>query len=147
MMKAEIMREFMQTILQTRASFKQAAQRALKNNKIEITYEMLQIMSCLWNNEDVNQQELANKTFKDKVSLTYLINNLEKRELVVRQEYAHDRRNKKILLTAKGYELRDKLQPLLLEIYTSASEDLEEKSLEEMIMFLQKINYEFKKIK
>jgi len=64
----------------------------------------------------------------------------------VRQEYAHDRRNKKILLTTKGYELRDKLQPLLLEIYTSASEDLEEKSLEEMIMFLQKINYEFKKL-
>jgi len=137
----------MQTILQTSASFKQAIQRSLKNNKMGITYEMLQIMSCLWNNEDVNQQELANKTFKDKVSLTYLINNLEKRELVVRQEYAHDRRNKKILLTAKGYELREKLQPLLLEIYASSSENLETKSLEEMTSFLQKVNYEFKEIK
>jgi DNA-binding MarR family transcriptional regulator len=146
-MKAEIMREFMQTILQTSASFKQAIQRSLKNNKMGITYEMLQIMSCLWNNEDVNQQELANKTFKDKVSLTYLINNLEKRELVVRQEYAHDRRNKKILLTTKGFELREKLQPLLLEIYTSSSENLETKSLEEMTSFLQKVNYEFKEIK
>lgn len=137
----------MQTILQTSASFKQAIQRSLKNNKMGITYEMLQIMSCLWNNEDVNQQELANKTFKDKVSLTYLINNLEKRELVVRQEYAHDRRNKKILLTAKGYELREKLQPLLLEIYASSSENLETKSLQEMTSFLQKVNYEFKEIK
>lgn len=137
----------MQTILQTSASFKQAIQRSLKNNKMGITYEMLQIMSCLWNNEDVNQQELANKTFKDKVSLTYLINNLEKRELVVRQEYAQDRRNKKILLTTKGYELREKLQPLLLEIYTSSSENLETKLLEEMISFLQKVNYEFKEIK
>jgi len=146
-MKAEIMREFMQTILQTSASFKQAIQRSLKNNKMGVTYEMLQIMSCLWNNEDVNQQELANKTFKDKVSLTYLINNLEKRELVVRQEYAQDRRNKKILLTTKGYELREKLQPLLLEIYTSSSENLETKLLEEMISFLQKVNYEFKEIK
>lgn len=146
-MKAEIMREFMQTLLQTRASFKQAIQRSLKDNKMGITYEMLQIMSCLWNNEDVNQQELANKTFKDKASLTYLINNLEKRELVIRQEYAHDRRNKKILLTTKGYELREKLQPLLLEIYASASENLEAKSLEEMISFLQKVNYEFKEIK
>jgi len=137
----------MQTILQTSASFKQAIQRSLKNNKMGVTYEMLQIMSCLWNNEDVNQQELANKTFKDKVSLTYLINNLEKRELVVRQEYAQDRRNKKILLTTKGYELREKLQPLLLEIYTSSSENLETKLLEEMISFLQKVNYEFKEIK
>lgn len=137
----------MQTILQTSASFKQAIQRSLKNNKMGITYEMLQIMSCLWNNEDVNQQELANKTFKDKVSLTYLINNLEKRELVVRQEYAQDRRNKKILLTTKGYELREKLQPLLLEIYTSSSENLETKLLEEMISSLQKVNYEFKEIK
>lgn len=137
----------MQTILQTSASFKQAIQRSLKNNKMGITYEMLQIMSCLWNNEDVNQQELANKTFKDKVSLTYLINNLEKRELLVRQEYAQDRRNKKILLTTKGYELREKLQPLLLEIYTSSSENLETKLLEEMISFLQKVNYEFKEIK
>ena len=78
-MKAEIMREFMQTLLQTRASLRHTIQRSLKNNKMGITYEMLEIMSYLWKNNGVNQQELANKTFKDKTSLTYLINNLEER--------------------------------------------------------------------
>lgn len=146
-MKTELVRELMQTILQTRASFKLAIQRGLRENKIGITYEMLQIMVCLWNHEGVNQQMLADKTFKDKASLTYLINNLEARGFVERQEDALDRRNKKIVLTPQGYDLRVQIQPLLNEIYASSAENMDENSILEAISFLQKANDAFKKTK
>ena len=146
-MKTELVRELMQTILQTRASFKLAIQRGLRENKIGITYEMLQIMVCLWNHEGVNQQMLADKTFKDKASLTYLINNLETRGFVERKEDTLDRRNKKIALTQQGYDLRVQIQPLLNEIYASSAENMDENSIQEAISFLQKANDAFKKTK
>jgi len=145
--KTELLQEFMQTILQTRASFKQAIQRGLKKHDIDITYEMLQVMACLWKHEGVNQQELADKTFKDKASLTYLINNLEKRGLVIRQEDPNDRRNKLILVTERGHVWQKKMQPLLKSIYEFAAERIEIDNIQDHITFLQKLDNEFKNIK
>lgn len=144
--KTELLREFMQTILQTRASFKQAIQRGLREHNIDITYEMLQVMACLWKHEGVNQQELADKTFKDKASLTYLINNLEKRGLVVRQEDPNDRRNKLIIVTERGHVWQNKMQPLLNEIHEFAAERIDMGSIEDHITFLRKLDNEFKNI-
>lgn len=136
----------MRAILQTRASFKLAMQRSMRKNNVDITYEMLQIMSCLWKQERVNQQELADKTFKDKASLTYLINNLEKRGLVVRQEDSSDRRNKLITVTEQGRILQKKMEPLLNEIYAFVAENIDLKDVQGNIIFLQKLDYEFKSI-
>lgn len=136
----------MRAILQTRASFKLAMQRSMRKNNVDITYEMLQIMSCLWKQERVNQQELADKTFKDKASLTYLINNLEKRGLVARQEDSSDRRNKLITVTEQGRILQKKMEPLLNEIYAFVAENIDLKDVQDNIIFLQKLDYEFKSI-
>ncbi|BEG99132.1 MarR family winged helix-turn-helix transcriptional regulator [Bacteroides sedimenti] len=146
MTKIESVQEFMRAILQTRASFKLAMQRSMRKNNVDITYEMLQIMSCLWKQERVNQQELADKTFKDKASLTYLINNLEKRGLVVRQEDSSDRRNKLITVTEQGRILQKKMEPLLNEIYAFVAENIDLKDVQDNIIFLQKLDYEFKSI-
>ena len=144
--KTESLREFMQTILQTRASFKQAIQRGLRKQNIDITYEMLQVMACLWKHEGVNQQELADKTFKDKASLTYLINNLEKRGLVVRQEDPNDRRNKLIIVTERGHVWQEKMQPLINKIHEFAAERIDMENIEDHITFLRKLDNEFKNI-
>jgi len=147
MEKTELLHEFMQTILQTRASFKQAIQRGLKKHDLDITYEMLQVMACLWRHEGVNQQELADKTFKDKASLTYLINNLEKRGLVIRQEDPNDRRNKLIVVTERGHVWQKKMQPLINQIHEFAAERIDMENIEDHITFLRKLGNEFKNIK
>lgn len=136
----------MQAILQTQTSFRQAIQRSLKVHKVDMTFEMMQIMACLWRKAGVNQQELAGKTFKDKASLTYLINNLEKREWVVRKEDPADRRNKLIHLTEKGEAMRGNVMPLLEEIYSEAATHVNKKHVEKCIIYLQELNDAFKKI-
>ncbi|MGY0038874.1 MarR family winged helix-turn-helix transcriptional regulator [Pedobacter sp. NJ-S-72] len=56
--------------------------------------------------------------------MTYLIDNLAKRELVQRQEDVNDRRNKLIYLTPEGKRLQEELLPWAVEMYTGASQTL-----------------------
>ncbi|MFZ4863573.1 MarR family winged helix-turn-helix transcriptional regulator [Sphingobacterium sp. Mn56C] len=82
-------------------------QRNLKELEINITAEQWSVLYCLWQEEGLTQQELANKTFRDKPCITRLINNLEKMDLVIRVNDKNDRRSNLIYLTKEGRRLRD----------------------------------------
>ena len=71
-------RGLIQQMLRTRMAFRQALQRVLKRNNIDITFEMLQVLSSLWQEQGISQQALAKKTAKDKACMTNLMANLEK---------------------------------------------------------------------
>lgn len=101
MTDSETAHELNLLILKTRMTFRQTIQRLLKSNNVDMTFEMLQVMHCLWKEQGVSQQTLAEKTAKDKACLTNLINNLEKKGWVVRREDTSDRRNKLIFLTPR----------------------------------------------
>lgn len=131
-------------LLMTQSSFRQAIQRSIKKHNIDLTFEMLQIMMRIWRQEGLNQQELANQTFKDKVSLSYLINNLEKKGLVKRQSDTEDRRNKRIFLTPQGLELRERVMPLIQQLYTNADEKAHPEHLEKCHTYLEELNDIFK---
>ena len=81
----ESARELILQILRTRMAFRQTLQRVLKRHNVDMTFEMLQVMNCLWNEQGISQQSLAEKTAKDKACLTNLINNLEKKNWVIRK--------------------------------------------------------------
>lgn len=89
-------RELVLQTLRTWMAFRQAVQRVLKRHNVDMTFEMLQVMNCLWNKQGISQQSLAEKTAKDKACLTNLINNLEKKNWVIRKEGPSDRRNRLI---------------------------------------------------
>ena len=85
-------RGLIQQMLRTRMAFRQALQRVLKRNNIDITFEMLQVLSSLWQEQGISQQALAEKTAKDKACMTNLMANLEKKGWIMRQEDPNDRR-------------------------------------------------------
>ena len=114
----ESARELILQILRTRMAFRQTLQRVLKRHNVDMTFEMLQVMNCLWNEQGISQQSLAEKTAKDKACLTNLINNLEKKNWVIRKEDSSDRRNRLIFLTVQGEELALTVKPLINDIYT-----------------------------
>ncbi|MEG1554851.1 MAG: MarR family winged helix-turn-helix transcriptional regulator [Rikenellaceae bacterium] len=143
---AEQTRTFIQNLLMVQSSFRQAIQRNLKKNNIDLTFEMLQIMVHLWKKDGINQQEIATKTFKDKASLTYLINNLTTRGLVFRQEDPIDRRNNNIYLTELGGEYGRKVKPMLQEIYKMASEKIDSSNFDVCINYLHDLDNAFKDI-
>ena len=85
MVEGKEFRELMLQVVRTRMAFRRSMQRTLKKNNAGITFEMLQILSCLWHEQGITQQVLAERTAKDKACLTNLMNNLEKKGYVHRR--------------------------------------------------------------
>ena len=125
--------EFVDAIISVRQTIKQLAQQKLRDlHDREITYEMLQVLTVLWKKHQINQQEVANLTQKNKASLTPLLDNLVGMGLVTRSEDASDRRNKIITLTKKGKDYKKKFTPLINELYRVVKGNIPDQRLEEM---------------
>lgn len=124
MNESMISRECILQLIHTRMASRQAMQRMLKETGAGITFEMMQIMSCLWGEQGISQQTLAERTAKDKACLTNLMNNLERKGYVCRREDPNDRRNKLVYLTDEGERFRQWLAPHLKQHYTLLEEKL-----------------------
>lgn len=135
----ESARELILQILRTRMAFRQTLQRVLKRHNVDMTFEMLQVMNCLWNEQGISQQSLAEKTAKDKACLTNLINNLEKKNWVIRKEDSSDRRNRLIFLTAQGEELALTVKPLINDIYIQTGIEMEVSRINECTEDLKRL--------
>lgn len=140
MSPSDLAHELVLQLIRTRMAFRQAIQRALKENKVEMTFEMLQIMYRLWAQQGVSQQYLAEKTAKDKASLTNLMNNLEKKGWVIRREDVADRRNRLVYLTPEGEALAARIKPLLQKIYAEAGARMNNKQMQVCLNQLIKLN-------
>ena len=114
-------------------------QRRLREQHIDLTFEMLQVINTLAEKGEINQQEIANLLNKDKTSITYLLDNLSKRGLVVRIEDPNDRRNKIIHMTEAGREITDLLAPIVEELHKKASSGLSTDYLKNLTRSLQVI--------
>jgi len=92
---------------------------------------MLEVMFHLWRKDNINQKELADITFRDKSSMTYVLDNLVNRNLVTRVEDGSDRRSKRVVLTADGRKLEETLHPMLMDLYDVAAGTLTDVLLEQ----------------
>ena len=137
--KSEVTVAFNRKLLQVNNAYRQFIQCKLKQHNVDLTFEMLQVMGCLWTEDNINQQEIANITVKDKASMTYLIDNLTKRGLVSRLEDTNDRRNKLVVLTEKGRSLKSKIQPVIDEMHEITGKNVDVARLKEFITILDKI--------
>lgn len=85
----------------------------------EITPEQWGLLNVLWENDGLNQKELAERMFKDKTNLTRMIDRLEEKGFVSRQTHPADRRAFQIFLTAKGDSLKETLIPIVTSAESS----------------------------
>ena len=102
-----------------------------KKAELGITVEQWTILAILWQKDKVTQQILSDITLRDKPSITRLIDNLEKRNLVVRIHDSSDRRVNLIYLTQKGIDMENKASAIINEV---AGKTLSEISDEEIIV-------------
>lgn len=86
--------------------------RNFRHKGLDITPEQWTVLLYLWQRDGVTQQVLCNATFKDKPSMTRLIDNMEKQHLVVRISDKNDRRTNLVHLTKDGRELQQIALPV-----------------------------------
>jgi len=82
-------------------------QKNFRNAGLEITIEQWSILYHLWKEDCLSQQELCNRTFRDKPSITRLIDNLEKQAMVIRMPSKTDRRINLVCLTDAAKEIQN----------------------------------------
>ena len=86
------------------------ARRLQKNFKqagIEITIEQWSVLYHLWKEDGLSQQELCKRSFRDKPSITRLVDNLEKLKLVKRFPSKEDKRINLVYLSQVAHKLQE----------------------------------------
>ncbi len=81
-------------------------QKEFKQASIDITIEQWSVLYHLWKQDGLSQQQLCDATFRDKPSITRLVDNLENQKLVNRIASKNDRRINLIYLTKEAKQLQ-----------------------------------------
>jgi len=111
----------------------------LRDAGIGITVEQWTVLACLWQKDKLSQQILSQTTFRDKTTMTRLINNLEKQGLVVRVPDTIDRRVNLVYLTQKGMDLEQKASAVIEKVAKHTLSILTEEELNMGIILLRKV--------
>lgn len=114
-------------------------QKNFKQNGVDITIEQWSVLYHLWKQDGLNQQELCNATFRDKPSITRLVDNLEKLKLVKRISSKEDRRRNLIYLTDTARKLQEQSMDLANQTLNEALVGVESKDIELAKSVLQKV--------
>ena len=118
------------------------ARRLQKNFRLaglEITIEQWSVLYHLWKQDGLSQQELCNRTFRDKPSITRLIDNLEKQKLVKRMPSKDDRRINLVCLTESAKLIQDKTIELANQTMDEALVGVHKNEIEIVKLVFQKV--------
>ncbi len=98
--------------------------RNFRNNQLDLNMEQWSVLAALWDNNGATQQQLGEKTYREKASITKLLDKLEQQNMVVRITDKNDKRIKRIYLTSKGKSLEEQANNIVKETYTQASKNI-----------------------
>ncbi|SDD93889.1 MarR family winged helix-turn-helix transcriptional regulator [Niabella drilacis] len=82
-------------------------QKKFNQADLNLTIEQWSVLYHLWKEDGISQQDLCKATFRDKPSMTRLVDNLEKAGMVKRIPSKADRRKNMIYLTEQAKEMQD----------------------------------------
>ncbi len=114
-------------------------QKNFRQEGVEITIEQWSVLYHLWKKNGMSQQELCNATFRDKPSITRLLDNLEKQQLVKRVPSSTDRRLNLIVLTEAAKQLQEKTMALASTTLNEALEGVSAEDIERAKRVLQQV--------
>ena len=95
-------------------------QKKFNSAGLNLTIEQWSVLYQLWKQDGSSQQDLCLKTFRDKPSITRLVDNLEKLQLVKRVPSESDRRINLVFLTKHGIKMEEQSMALAEETLNEA---------------------------
>ena len=118
------------------------ARRLQKNFKqagLDITIEQWSVLYHLWKEDGLSQQDLCNRSYRDKPSITRLVDNLEKLKMVKRLPSKNDRRVNIIKLTDAALQLQESTMELANQTLNEALEGVSKEDIELCKQVLAKV--------
>ncbi len=112
----------------------------LSRNGFNLTGEQFDILVELWNRDGQNQQQLAEKLYKDKSTMTRLIKNVEKLTLIRRVKNIKDERQRLVYLTGSGKKMVKQILSLTRRVIEKALNGVSASELNACKDVLKEIN-------
>ncbi|MCL5990588.1 MAG: MarR family transcriptional regulator [Bacteroidetes bacterium] len=123
----------------TGRAMKNSITKSFAEHGFENTAEQWGILMSLWSKDGITQQVLSATIYKEKTTVVRLIDNMEKRNIIVRVQDPDDRRNNLIYLTEEGKILREKLVPIAINELRKALKNMSEKEIDTLTTLLKKV--------
>lgn len=114
-------------------------QKKFNQAGLNLTIEQWSVLYHLWKEDGKSQQELCNATFRDKPSITRLVDNLEKLQLVKRVSSENDRRINIIHLTRQAQKLQEQSMAIAEETLNEALSGVPQEHINLCKEVLQKV--------
>ncbi len=120
-------------------SVRRYSQNVFNDLSFDLTVDQWIVLKRIHESEGITQAEIADDVIKDNASVTRIIDQLVKKEVVNRQPHADDRRRFSLILTKKGVKLYDNILPVILRMRTQGIDGISERELKTTIKVLNKI--------
>ncbi len=124
----------------TGCRLKQFIASKLRRMDVPLTPEQFILIDLLWNQGSMSQQQLADQMQKDKNSVTKLVDALERKGFVVRQQNRNDRRSNTLVLTEKAEGLKHGAKQKGISILDEMLLGISEEELRSFLVTLHKLN-------
>lgn len=124
----------------TGCKLKQFIAAKLRQMEVPLTPEQFILIDLLWNQGSMSQQQLADQMQKDKNSVTKLVDALERKGFVVREQNRQDRRSNTLVLTEKAEGLKHGAKQKGISILDEMIVGISEEELRSFLVTLHKLN-------
>lgn len=114
----------------------------LKLKPYNITHLQFSILINIYKNNVKTQKELLKFSYGDETSITRLVDRLEQKGYLVREQSSTDKRKKNLVLTSSGISLTKELISCAQEVNNELVKNLDTKEANELLNILQKIDYD-----
>lgn len=105
--------------------------------QIPLTAEQFRLMTVLWDTDNLSQQSIAERIGRNRASTGKMLDVLEKKNIVKRQDNPQDRRVKLIVVTSKGKKLNNKAKNIANAVLEKACTDIPKRQVNEILHYLE----------
>lgn len=112
----------------------------MQANGIDIVLSGWIVLSRLWEEDGLSQQEISERSGIAKPNISSYVDNLENAGYVVREDDPTDRRNYRIYMTPKARKLKEKCQSLAQQSNAETMQRLSDSEKETLLKLLRKMS-------
>ena len=108
--------------------------------RYDATLIRFHIMSTLFKNGgEMTPSEIAERVFREKNSITAVINTMERQGVVRREPSLNDRRSVKVVITDKGWQEANQLNPVAQELSREVLSCIDKEQIEALVGIMRTI--------
>lgn len=118
-------------------------QKLLDEAGVDVNKEQFVVLKKLKLDNGITQNELAEKTYRNKSSMTRLLNKMMSKGYIAKKQLPTDKRKNGVFITQKGEEVLSATLPIIKKMMGLIEENITQNEKQQLINTLKKIQSNF----